>query len=164
MGLIKPTHRPGSLEETIRLLPEGIGVVPLTVGLKKGNRRDFDEAITAIEEKVAELAAIGVDLIAPAGAPPLMVHGYRGEQAGEAVVASLASANRDAAAFADADRLDLARQDNPHVAFGHGIHHCTEAQLARIELQVAMGALIDRFPALDLAVPEEELAWGPGGR
>lgn len=81
MGLIKPTHRPGSLEETIRLLPEGIGVVPLTVGLKKGNRRDFDEAITAIEEKVAELAAIGVDLIAPAGAPPLMVHGYRGEQA-----------------------------------------------------------------------------------
>jgi len=80
MGLIKPTHRPGSLEETIRLLPEGIGVVPVTVGLRKGDRKDFDAAITAIEEKVAELAEIGVDLIAPAGAPPLMVHGYEGER------------------------------------------------------------------------------------
>ena len=80
MGLIKPTHRPGSLEETIRLLPEGIGLVPVTVGLRKGDRKDFDGAITAIEEKVAELAEIGVDLIAPAGAPPLMVHGYEGER------------------------------------------------------------------------------------
>ena len=80
MGLIKPTHRPGSLEETIRLLPEGIGVVPLTVGLAEGDRADFDNALGAIEEKVAELARIGVDLIAPAGAPPLMVHGHRGER------------------------------------------------------------------------------------
>lgn len=70
MGLIKPTHRPGSLEETIRLLPEGIGVVPLTVGLSEGDRKDFDNALGAIEEKVAEMARIGVDLIAPAGAPP----------------------------------------------------------------------------------------------
>ena len=81
MGLIKPTHRPGSLEETIRLLPEGIGVVPLTVGISEGDRKDFDEALTAIDQRVAELARIGVDLIAPAGAPPLMVHGYAGERA-----------------------------------------------------------------------------------
>jgi maleate isomerase len=80
MGLIKPTHRPGSLEETIRLLPEGIGVVPLTVGISEGDRKDFDNALSAIDEKVRELAAIGVDLIAPAGAPPLMVHGYQGER------------------------------------------------------------------------------------
>ena len=81
MGLIKPTHRPGSLEETIRLLPEGIGVVPLTVGISEGDRKDFDEALTAIEQRVGEMARIGVDLIAPAGAPPLMVHGYAGERA-----------------------------------------------------------------------------------
>lgn len=80
MGLIKPTHRPGSLEETIRLLPEGIGVVPLTVGLTKGDRRDFDQALTAIEKKVREMSTIGVDMIAPAGAPPFMVHGFGGEQ------------------------------------------------------------------------------------
>ena len=81
MGLIKPTHRPGSLEETIRLLPEGIGVVPLTVGISEGDRKDFDNALSAIEQRVGEMADIGVDLIAPAGAPPLMVHGYAGERA-----------------------------------------------------------------------------------
>src|SRR5688572_13926613 len=80
MGLIKPTHRPGSLEETIRLLPEGIGVVPLTVGISEGDRKEFDEALSAIERKVAEMAEIGVDLIAPAGAPPFMVHGHAGER------------------------------------------------------------------------------------
>jgi maleate isomerase len=79
MGLIKPTHRPGSLEETIRLLPEGIGVVPLTVGFTKGSEGEFRDALTLIEDRVRELAEIGVDLIAPGGAPPLMVHGYRGE-------------------------------------------------------------------------------------
>lgn len=80
MGLIKPTHRPGSLEETIRLLPEGIGVVPVTVGLTEGTRTEFLGALDAIERRVAELAALdGVDLIAPAGAPPFMVHGYTGE-------------------------------------------------------------------------------------
>lgn len=80
MGLIKPTHRPGSLEETIRLLPEGIGVIPLTVGLAKGSRDEFLGTLDAIERRVAELAGLGgVDLIAPAGAPPFMVHGYEGE-------------------------------------------------------------------------------------
>ena len=45
MGLIKPTHRPGSLEETIRLLPEGIGVVPVTVGFKEGSTTEFRDAL-----------------------------------------------------------------------------------------------------------------------
>ena len=80
MGLIKPTHRPGSLEETIRLLPEGIGVVPLTVGISEGDRQSFDDALTVIEQRVREMADIGVDLIAPAGAPPFMVHGHAGER------------------------------------------------------------------------------------
>lgn len=80
MGLIKPTHRPGSLEETIRLLPEGIGVIPMTVGIKEGNTREFRDVLDAIEDHVRHLAELGVDLIAPAGAPPFMVHGYRGER------------------------------------------------------------------------------------
>jgi maleate isomerase len=81
LGLIKPTHRPGSLEETIRLLPEGIGVVPLTIGFKAGTTREFQEGLPAIEDSVRELAEIGVDLIGPGGGPPLMVHGYAGERA-----------------------------------------------------------------------------------
>lgn len=80
MGLIKPTHRPGSLEETIRLLPEGIGVIPTTVGIKEGNAKEFQAVLDIIESKVQEMAELSVDLVAPAGAPPFMVHGYAGER------------------------------------------------------------------------------------
>ena len=80
VGLIKPTHRPGSLEEFIRLLPEGIGVIPLFVGFQRGNEDEFREALRAYEERDDELAELGVDVIHPEGAPPFMVHGYKGEQ------------------------------------------------------------------------------------
>ena len=79
VGLIKPTHRPGSLEELIRLLPEGIGVIPLFVGFQRGNEEEFRAAVQAYEDRVQELAKLGVDLIHPEGAPPFMVHGYKGE-------------------------------------------------------------------------------------
>ena len=79
VGVVKPTHRPGSLEEFIRLLPEGIGVVPVYLNFKRGTEDEFRAALNAVEEKVAELAAEGLDLIHPEGAPPFMVHGYKGE-------------------------------------------------------------------------------------
>ena len=80
VGVVKPTHRPGSLEEFIRLLPEGIGVVPVYLNFKRGTEDEFRGALNAVEEKVAELAKEGVDLIHPEGAPPFMVHGYKGEE------------------------------------------------------------------------------------
>ncbi|HZL07063.1 MAG TPA: hypothetical protein VFE45_16845 [Coriobacteriia bacterium] len=80
MGLINPTHRPGPLEDTIRLLPEGIGVIPMTVGISRGDTQEFRDVLDVIEGYVRQLAEIGVDLIAPAGAPPFMVHGYQGER------------------------------------------------------------------------------------
>lgn len=80
VGVVKPTHRPGSLEEFIRLLPEGIGVVPVYLNFKRGTEDEFRGALNAVEEKVAELAKEGVDLIHPEGAPPFMVHGFEGEQ------------------------------------------------------------------------------------
>ncbi len=79
VGIIKPTVRPGSLEEFIRLLPEGIGVIPLFGGIRRGTEDEFSEVIGAYESKVAELADYKVDLIHPEGAPPFMVHGYKGE-------------------------------------------------------------------------------------
>jgi maleate isomerase len=80
VGVVKPTHRPGSLEEFIRLLPEGIGVVPVYLNFKRGTEDEFRAALNAVEEKVAELAKEGVDLIHPEGAPPFMVQGYKGEE------------------------------------------------------------------------------------
>jgi maleate cis-trans isomerase len=80
VGVIKPTHRPGSLEEFIRLVPEGIGIIPLFLGITRGTVDEFTEAINAYEEKIAELAALEVDLIHPEGAPPFMIQGYEGER------------------------------------------------------------------------------------
>ena len=80
VGVIKPTHRPGSLEEFIRLVPEGIGVIPLFLGITRGTVDEFTEAIDAYEEKIAELAALEVDLIHPEGAPPFIIQGYEGER------------------------------------------------------------------------------------
>ena len=81
VGLIKPTFRPGSLEEFIRLTPEGLGVIPLFLDIQRGTIDEFKEAINAYEEKVAKLAELEVDLIHPEGGPPFMLQGYEGERA-----------------------------------------------------------------------------------
>lgn len=80
IGVIKPTHRPGSLEEFIRLMPEGIGIIPLFLGITRGTPDEFKEAINAYEAKIAELAELEVDLIHPEGAPPFMYQGFEGEK------------------------------------------------------------------------------------
>jgi maleate cis-trans isomerase len=80
VGVVKPTHRPGSLEEFIRLLPEGIGVVPVYLNFQRGTEDEFRAALNAVHEKVGELAKEGVDLIHPEGAPPFMLLGYQKEQ------------------------------------------------------------------------------------
>lgn len=83
-------------------------------------------------------------------------------RAGEPVVPSLGSANRDEDVFERADELDLTRRPGPHVGFGHGAHHCLGAPMARMELQVALETLLERFPDLRIAVPESELPWRVG--
>ncbi|KNB49934.1 cytochrome P450 [Streptomyces caatingaensis] len=80
-------------------------------------------------------------------------------RAGEAVLPCINSANRDEGVFPDADALDLAREPNPHVAFGHGIHRCLGAGLGRIELTAALDRLLDRLGVFRLAVPPEDLVW-----
>ncbi|WP_031042457.1 cytochrome P450 [Streptomyces sp. NRRL F-5650] len=83
-------------------------------------------------------------------------------RAGETVFAPTVAANRDPDVFADPGRLDVDRSPNPHLAFGHGVHHCLGAQLARLELQVALGVLLRRLPRLRPAVDEKEIAWKTG--
>jgi cytochrome P450 len=82
--------------------------------------------------------------------------------AGSAVLAPVAAANHDPRVFQAPERLDITRQPNPHMGFGYGIHHCLGAQLARMELAVALSVLLDRLPGLKFAVPEEELSWRTG--
>ncbi len=79
VGLVKPTYRVGSLEELIRLLPDGIGVIPLYVGIRAGTEEEFVQALKIAEQKADELASVGVDLIQIGGAPPAMLLGYDGD-------------------------------------------------------------------------------------
>jgi len=83
--------------------------------------------------------------------------------AGATVVPLVYAANRDAALLEDPERLDVSRSRYvPHLAFGHGIHRCIGAPLARLELQVAFATLLHRLPALRPAVPQSQLTWKLG--
>lgn len=81
---------------------------------------------------------------------------------GSLVLVGIVAANTDGARFERPERLDVAREDNHHVAFGHGPHYCLGAPLARLEGRIAIGSLIRRFPDLRLAVPADQLRWRPG--
>jgi cytochrome P450 len=80
-------------------------------------------------------------------------------RAGDPVLCSRGSANRDENVFSRADEIDFSRDPNPHVAFGYGPHFCLGANLARMELQVALGAIFSRLPGLRIAVPDDCLTW-----
>jgi cytochrome P450 len=73
------------------------------------------------------------------------------------VILALATANRDPRFVDGGDHLDITRDAAGHVAFGHGVHHCLGAPLARMEMRVAFPALLRRFPGLALAVPFDEV-------
>jgi cytochrome P450 len=78
------------------------------------------------------------------------------------VIISLGAANRDAARYDNPQTLDITRADTSHLAFGHGIHHCLGARLARLEGVIALTSLHCRFPTMRLAVPRPALHWGHG--
>ncbi|MFD7612762.1 cytochrome P450 [Streptomyces sp. NPDC059828] len=92
-----------------------------------------------------------------------VVIGGVGVPRGATVVIASAIADRDPGRFPEPDRLDITRRDNTHLAFGHGIHYCLGAPLARLEGQIAIGTVLRRLPGLALAVPPGELRWRPGG-
>jgi cytochrome P450 len=89
---------------------------------------------------------------------PFQVGGVRIPE-GQFLLVSLCSANRDTERFAGGDTLDVTRKATGHLAFGHGIHYCLGAPLARLEGRLAIGALLERFPDLALAADPAELRW-----
>ncbi len=78
---------------------------------------------------------------------------------GELVMAVIGSANRDAKYFDNPDALDITRKNNKHLAFGHGVHFCLGASLARLEGQIAINRLNQRMPNLRLSVTSDQLRW-----
>ena len=83
-------------------------------------------------------------------------------RAGEGVVFSTSLINRDSGTYADPDSLDWVRSARHHLAFGYGIHQCLGQNLARAELEIALGTLLRRLPGLRLAAPAEEIPFKPG--
>jgi len=83
-------------------------------------------------------------------------------QRGDIIRVVLTSANRDTAHFQSPDQLDVKRSQNKHLAFGHGIHYCLGAPLARLEGEIALHTLFTRYPTLQLAVPITDLKWRSG--
>lgn len=81
---------------------------------------------------------------------------------GAQVLVCLAAANRDERRYDDPDTIDIDRDGARHLGFGHGIHHCLGAGLARMEATLALAALLDRFPDLSPAVATEDLRWDRG--
>ncbi|WP_030406417.1 cytochrome P450 family protein [Streptomyces albus] len=88
--------------------------------------------------------------------------GGRQVREGEPVLVVLAAADRDPARFSEPDTLDVTRGDNQHLGYGHGIHYCLGAPLARLEGRTALAALLGRLPDLRLAADPDELRWRGG--
>ncbi|WHT16692.1 cytochrome P450 [Crossiella sp. CA-258035] len=122
-------------------------------------RANPDRMDNAVEELMRFLTVVA------AGVPRIAVrdvelHGQR-IPAGDIVVFVLASANRDPGQLDRPDELLLDRPPRPHLAFGHGAHHCLGAPLARSEMRAAFSGLLRRFPGLALAVPPEQIRFQP---
>ncbi|MED4402061.1 cytochrome P450 family protein [Metabacillus fastidiosus] len=81
---------------------------------------------------------------------------------GDLVIIALNSANHDPYQFKDPEVFDITREKSPHLAFGKGIHLCLGAPLARLEGEIAISSLLERFPNIKLAIDREELEWRPG--
>lgn len=115
-----------------------------------------------IPDAVEELSRI-VPISATAGFTRIATEdvelGGQTVRAGDAVVAELGMANRDPSVFDRPEEIDFHRGSVPHVTFGHGVHHCLGAQLARTELRVVLESLVSRLPGLHLAIPAEQVPW-----
>ncbi|GAA2598508.1 cytochrome P450 [Streptomyces axinellae] len=151
---------------TLLRRPERMGLVPGT-----------EAGLAALTEELLRVNPIGDGGPLRVTTAPVEVAGTV-LPANSAVIAAVCSANRDATRFPEPDRFDPGRYGTcgsgsggaapdrpgpaPHLAFGHGPHFCLGAPLARAELQVALRTLAERFPALRLAVPAEEITMRPG--
>ncbi|UKY53853.1 cytochrome P450 family protein [Streptomyces inhibens] len=127
---------------------------------------DHPEQLRQLQRNPAELPAAVEEFLRHDGPAPLAIRRFPKEDleiggvripAGESVLLSIASANRDPGRFPEPDTMDPGRDLSGHLAMGHGIHYCLGAPLARMEAVTALDALLARFPELRLDVPRGAL-------
>ncbi|MEU7011097.1 cytochrome P450 [Streptomyces sp. NPDC046332] len=142
------------LDTTANMIAHGTFALLTNPAQADALREDPDLAPQAVEELMRYLTVAHTGI--KSALEDVEVEG-RLIRAGESVTLSLEAANRDPERFPDPDRLDVHRKATGHLGFGHGIHQCLGQQLARVEMTVALPALLRRFPTLRLDVPAEEV-------
>ncbi|QLH22270.1 cytochrome P450 [Streptomyces sp. Rer75] len=158
-------------ETTVNLIGNGLYALLRHPEQRARLQRSLGEGEEA-EEGDEELLATGVEELLRYDGPvematwrfatePVTIGGQQIAE-GEPVLVVLAAADRDPERFADPDVLDLSRTDNQHLGYGHGIHYCLGAPLARLEAQTALATLLRRIPDLRLAVEPDDLRWRGG--
>lgn len=120
-------------------------------------RQNPDLIDSAIEEALRFYSPVELTTLRWA-AEPFTLHGQEIKRK-DVIIVSLASANRDDTVFPNADRFDIERKDNRHLAFGHGSHFCLGAPLARLEAKIAIQTLLRRFEHIEIKGEREQIKW-----
>lgn len=152
-------------ETTVNLIGNGVYALLRNPEQRERLQRSLDAGETGLlETGIEELLRYDgpVELATWRFATEPLVLGGQRISAGDPVLVVLAAADRDPERFADPDTLDLSRRDNQHLGYGHGIHYCLGAPLARLEGQAALATLLRRLPDLRLAVEPTDLRWRGG--
>jgi cytochrome P450 len=140
----------------------GNGVVDLRTYPGQWNiLRDDPARVPAAIEELIRLSAPAPHATFRVTTEPIELGGTQ-IPAGEQVLICLGAANHDPAVYNDPAVLDIERAPRPHLGFGHGVHFCLGAPLARLEARIAFTALLTRFPDLSLAVERRDLQWTRG--
>ncbi|MGI5358238.1 cytochrome P450 family protein [Streptomyces sp. CA-252508] len=147
-------------ETTVNLIANGVRALLDHPGQLAALRADPDLLDGAVEEMLRHDGPVETGTARFAREPVPI--GDTVVPAGAAVLVGIAAGDRDPARFPDPDRFDIRRDTSGHLAFGHGIHHCLGAPLARLEARTAIGALLRRFPSLALDPQAGPLDWLPG--
>jgi cytochrome P450 len=146
-------------ETTVNLIGSGVLALLLHPGELARLRADPALLGSAVEELLRYVSPVNDATLRFTGEPVDLGGVHIGP--GEVVLVSLSGANRDPSRYAGSEGLDVGRDSTGHLAFGHGIHYCLGAPLARLEAEIAFGALLQRFASITLAVPPSELRWRP---
>ncbi|MEU9125355.1 cytochrome P450 [Streptomyces sp. NPDC048506] len=147
-------------ETTVGLLSNGVRALLQHPAQLAALRADLSLLDNAVEEMLRYDGPVSTATWRFAAAPVEL--GGTLIPAGEPVLIALASASRDPERFASADDFDITRDARGHAAFGHGIHFCLGAPLARLEARIAIPSLLERCPDLALDIAPEALVWRTG--